>query len=97
MKAFAENLKKVRIANGFTQEGAAQAIGVTEKAYQSYEEGRAWPRPDRLWKIAEVFWIPNLQSFCENENWAKRRKSIKSPKVIVMADHRRGPYKAKNY
>jgi transcriptional regulator with XRE-family HTH domain len=97
MKAFATNLRKVRIAHGFTQEQAAKAIEVTEKAYQSYEEGRALPRPDRLWKIASVFWISNLQRFCENENWSQRTNSDKAPKVVVMEEHQRGPYKAKNY
>ena len=48
-------LKIIRKANKFTQQGLADAIGIERSTYASYETGRNKPDAVLLSKIAKVF------------------------------------------
>ena len=50
-----EQLKIIRRANKFTQQGLADAIGIERSTYASYETGRNKPDVILLSKIAKVF------------------------------------------
>lgn len=50
-----EQLKIIRKANKFTQQGLADAIGIERSTYASYETGRNKPDVVLLSKIAKVF------------------------------------------
>ena len=50
-----EQLKIMRKANKFTQQGLADAIGIERSTYASYETGRNKPDAVLLSKIAKVF------------------------------------------
>lgn len=50
-----EQLKIIRRANKFTQQGLADAIGIERSTYASYETGRNKPDVNLLSKIAKVF------------------------------------------
>ena len=39
MRSFRECLKAVRLHHGYTQKQIAEALGITERAYQYYESG----------------------------------------------------------
>lgn len=50
-----EQLKIIRKANKFTQQGLADAIGIERSTYASYETGRTKPDVVLLSRIAKVF------------------------------------------
>lgn len=50
-----EQLKIIRKANKFTQQGLADAIGIERSTYASYETGRNKPDVVLLSRIAKVF------------------------------------------
>ncbi len=50
-----EQLKIIRKANKFTQQGLADAIGIERSTYASYETGRNKPDAVLLSRIAKVF------------------------------------------
>ena len=50
-----EQLKIIRKANKFTQQGLADAIGIERSTYASYETGRNKPDVKLLSRIAKVF------------------------------------------
>lgn len=52
-----EQLKIIRKANKFTQQGLADAIGIERSTYASYETGRNKPDVILLSKIAKVFGV----------------------------------------
>ena len=53
---FGEKLKQLRLANGYTQEKAAAALGVTARAYQNYEACRVYPKKTAIFgRIAAMF------------------------------------------
>lgn len=52
---FGEKLKILRRKKGLTQEQVAQAIGISSRAYGSYEQSGKYPRiRERYTKLAEV-------------------------------------------
>ena len=50
-----EQLKIIRKANKFTQQGLEDAIGIERSTYASYETGRNKPDVNLLSRIAKVF------------------------------------------
>ena len=53
---FGEKLRQLRLANGYTQEKAAGALGVTVRAYQNYEACRVYPKNTAIFgKVAAMF------------------------------------------
>ena len=52
--ALLENLKRLRLAHNYTQQGAANAIGVKQQEYERYENGKR-PLP--------AYAVPKLAAF----------------------------------
>ena len=49
---------RARMARGFTQEQAAEKLGVSQPTYQRWEAGTRTPRAANLVKIAELYGVP---------------------------------------
>ena len=63
-KAFAENLRQARIAEGLTQKQVAEYLGVSLRAYVGYELKGAYPRNDEIMtKIRELFGFDLLEDW----------------------------------
>ena len=55
---FCEKLKGLRREKGISQQAFAEIIGVSYRAYQNYEAGKAYPRQSSVYlKIAEEFGV----------------------------------------
>lgn len=66
---FPLNLVKMRRSLGWTQQKAADLIGIKCKTYQSYEEGRAVPSVLLLPTVATVMKITDIIAFVENPDF----------------------------
>lgn len=54
MSKFSENLKKLRIRNGYTVVELAKKLEISESSYRNYENGRQEPVVTTLYKMANV-------------------------------------------
>lgn len=54
-KRLSKNLKELRTAYKLTQTEAGKCVGVSQKAWASYEEGRAEPKLKTMLAIAQKF------------------------------------------
>lgn len=85
MKAiFGNNLRAVRRLKGWSQERAAEEIGVGRPAYASWEEGRAFPAETDLVKMSHVFLITDLAGFIGNEHFDYIQQIHKFPEAARM-------------
>ena len=64
---FALNLKSERKNKGFTQSSFSEEIGVSQKRYAAWEEGRGEPNLFYLSKICEVLQVDDLYLFISQE------------------------------
>ena len=55
MSVFADRIKKLRKENNLTQKAVAQAIEITERAYQDLEYGKNNPNYENIIKFADFF------------------------------------------
>ena len=55
MTSLSAQFKKVRTEKGFTQKQTAEALGITEQAYQRYEYGKVVPSALVLIALADYF------------------------------------------
>lgn len=55
------NLRKVRLACGYTQDNVAGALGVVRSTYTYYETGVTSPDIETLRKLSKIFGISLLQ------------------------------------
>jgi transcriptional regulator with XRE-family HTH domain len=71
MKPLSKNLKKARNQKGWSQERTAQKLGIKQKTYAKYEEGRSYPKPELLKIILEYFGIKEeeMYPFVYNESF----------------------------
>ncbi len=92
-----ENIKKVRVSSGLSQEKLAKKLGVSNKTVSAYERGRAIPPIPTLVKIAEIVNIslPELLGIEDNDNSVAERlkkieeyiqESTKEPKIRIKVD-----------
>ena len=58
MESLAERLVRLRKKAGYTQEKAAQAIGITRAALNNYENGLRKPGYDVLLWMADFYGVP---------------------------------------
>lgn len=49
------NLRLFRLKAGYTQRDASQLLGVTLTSYQRWELGLAWPKPDYLGALSDLY------------------------------------------
>ena len=57
MQPFGSNLRRARMDSGLTQQKTADAIGVTLRVYQSYEQGKHSPSLESLVRIADILGV----------------------------------------
>lgn len=67
MYFFNQNLIYLREKKGFTQQQMAAKLCTPQKefsikTYQSYEEARAWPKPQTLVRICDVLQFTDIYS-----------------------------------
>lgn len=51
---FPEQLKKARIAMGYTQQQVADAMGITDSTYCGYETGKRQPDVHKIKQLAQI-------------------------------------------
>lgn len=56
-------LATLRKERGMTQREVADKLGITQKAWQSYESGLRTPRPATMQKIEDFFGVPKEEIF----------------------------------
>ena len=62
--SFSEQLRKARLARGYTQQQVADAIGITKSTYCGYETNKRKPdvhknsSPISCTRLATCFWKP---------------------------------------
>jgi transcriptional regulator with XRE-family HTH domain len=76
MTIFANNLKKARTLKGWSQEGAASAIGIKRRNLGMYEEGLREPPHDILTNIANAYNIYDLYRFINDPSYFETKESI---------------------
>ena len=57
MVDFGENLKRLRLQEGLTQQQLADRLGVTKSVVSYYELQERYPSPEVLTKLASVFHV----------------------------------------
>ena len=67
-KTIARNIKKLREIARYTQDEAAQALGITRSAYSNYESGDREMPYDVIEKASDFFGCEMTMLFEENEN-----------------------------
>ncbi len=52
------NLKRIRMAQGYSMRALAEKIGCTPPAVQTWEHGRCWPQPRHAKRLSDVLGMP---------------------------------------
>ena len=60
-------VEAARVNAGLTQEEAAKALNVTKKTVSSWENGKTFPRTDKINAICALYAIE-----CDNVKWATK-------------------------
>jgi len=90
----ASNLKKVRTALGWSQEKAAQQMGIRRSTLASYEEGRALPAIILFPKIVHVYGISDWKGFIQNPDFEfTNQKSV--PETVSLIEEKYNSLTAK--
>ena len=55
MREFKDIFKNLRLDKEMTQDGLAEALGITKQAVSHYERGTRYPKPDVLEAISDFF------------------------------------------
>jgi DNA-binding XRE family transcriptional regulator len=83
--AFANNMVKARLYFNWTQEKAAQRIGIRRSNLAAYEEGRAAPRLEVFPDICKAYQIPDMLNFiCDDSYEMATRRAGKEVMVSVI-------------
>lgn len=87
---FAKNLQRARTHHEFTQQQAANVIGIHRSSLGAYEEGRAEPSIEILGKICKAYGIQDVAAFLWNEEFLIANGSSKNilPPSILEARYR---------
>lgn len=89
---FGNELRRLRIRCGLTQQAVADALHVNRATYTYYETGKTTPSVERLGKIAEILGVSELhlagllQASFETEPLATQR----APKKVAEAPENMG-------
>lgn len=57
-KPICENMRKIRLEKGLTQKQVAEACGMVDATYRTYELGKANPKPATVARIAKALGVP---------------------------------------
>ena len=83
-KKVGENLLKLRLFRGMTQETLADAVGVTFQQIQKYEKGKNRVSVSRLWWLSHVLGIP-VAEFYDGIDGAPRSDALKlTPEQLAL-------------
>lgn len=63
-----ENIKRFRISKGITQKQLAEAIGNKPQQISQYENGIRFPKIDKLFSIADVLGIEEIDLLLGRRN-----------------------------
>lgn len=69
------NLQQLREARGLTQAAVAEACEFEPTSYSRWENGKSWPSPSTIKKLAEFYDVPETQ-FYRDESARKVRPSM---------------------
>lgn len=58
---FSRNIYKLRESLNLNQDEVADRLGVNLRTYQKYEYGQAYPRPDKMSRLAEIFGVSSAE------------------------------------
>lgn len=72
LKILAENLKRIRGERGFTQASLSEAVHMSLRGYQKYEQGTTWPDDSYLDALAKVLKVGVAEFFREDSGDSKR-------------------------
>jgi transcriptional regulator with XRE-family HTH domain len=72
---FARNMKAERASRGWSQEGAAETIGIKRHTIAAYEEGRTYPSYQKQMSIRRVYEIDDWDKFISEEQKLQGTKS----------------------
>jgi DNA-binding XRE family transcriptional regulator len=78
---FARNMHRIRSHHQYTQEQSAKIIGISRQALGSYEEGRAEPSIENLFKICKGYGIADVGNFLWNPEFLWRKDPPPSPSI----------------
>lgn len=76
--AISANMKKIRLQKGLTQKQVADACGMVDATYRTYELGKANPKPATVARIAKALGVPVSEVY--GVDWADALDSS-SPEV----------------
>ena len=62
---FAEQMRRLRQERGMTQQGLAEALGVSTSAVQKWERGQSEPNTKTLQRMADLFGV-SLDELCDH-------------------------------
>ena len=62
-----ENLRKLRLACGYTQDDVATVLGLSRPAYTYYETGKTCPDLEAITKLAKMFGVTLDQLIIKEE------------------------------
>jgi DNA-binding XRE family transcriptional regulator len=88
---FARNMHRIRSHHQYTQEQSAKIIGISRQALGSYEEGRAEPSIENLFKICKGYGIADVGNFLWNPEFLLEKGSSAEsiyPQTLVEARYR---------
>ena len=99
MVDFGNNLKTLRLQNGFTQAQVAQKLGVTKSVISAYETGLRLPSYDILINISKIFrvstdYLLGLENIRELDLSGLTEEEIQALLNLIKAMKRRKWYKA---
>ena len=63
---FGKKLRETRMARNLTQQKLADAVGLSLRSYQCYEQGVREPSLDMLVKLADVLRVPTDYLLCRD-------------------------------
>lgn len=72
--AFPEQLKKARLAIGYTQQQVADAMGITNSTYCGYETGKRQPDVAKIKQLAKILHT-SLKKVCYKVCYFSHKKS----------------------
>ena len=80
-EVFSRNLKRHLDKSGKLQKEVAKAVGVSTGTFCDWIKGRAYPRMDKVQKLAEFFGI-KMSDLVENEN--VRTETVSDKEQLVL-------------
>ncbi len=82
--AMKDQLKKVRMESGYTQQNIADFLGIERSTYAYYESGKTAPSVETLKALQRLYEV-SLDCLVNSGDRGQRRSSV--PAVVSVSDH----------